>query len=201
MATKKLGFPVKCPSCKFTTRCGSLDSPKQAIAEHKAKTSLHLDGKTIGGHQAYIEKPKPAVAHAEEDHATKVTPALGFWPLLEYVGFPKTTLRSEFMTYKVFYTDVPLPTGVKEPDFSKLILPTFGTIDAALLDACARIKQGAVVWKIEGPQGLVMDRAQVKKACNPQAPRPSGEGQVMGSTGGMPHKQHRDRNVQLPRRP
>jgi hypothetical protein len=69
------------------------------------------------------------------------------------------------MAYRVFYTDVPLPPGMSQPDFSKLITPSFDAVDAALAKACALIKGGAVVWKIEGPRGVEMDRAQIEKAC------------------------------------
>ncbi len=104
------------------------------------------------------------------------------------------------MPYKVFHTDVPLPAGVKEPDYSRLITFAHDTLDEALARASALIKVGAVVWKIEGPSGAVeMDRAQVAQACAPDRVRfRVGARPIVESTGGMPHKQHEERSVQLP---
>ena len=105
------------------------------------------------------------------------------------------------MTYKVFHTDVPLPKAMKQPDFSKLIPFAFDAMDAALERACALIKIGAVVWKIEGPHGVEMDRAQIEQACNPKPSFRIAEGPIVTSTGGTTQKEHRDRNVRLPRKP
>ncbi len=70
------------------------------------------------------------------------------------------------MAYKVFCTDVALPPGVSQPDFSHLIPFSFDTLVDAVKQACESMKQGAVVWKIEGPSGIEMDRAEIEKACN-----------------------------------
>jgi len=106
------------------------------------------------------------------------------------------------MTYKVLRTDVPLPHGTKEPDFSKLVPFAFPTLEEAVKNACAFMKHGSIVWRIEGPTGLEMDRPAIEKACGKETLRFTLQpGPIMTSTGGMTHKEHRDRNVRIPRKP
>jgi hypothetical protein len=103
------------------------------------------------------------------------------------------------MAYKVLYTDVALPPGVSQPDFSKLIPLSFDTRDVAVKKACELIKRGAVVWKIEGPNGVEMTRAQIEEACESDNLKPiTLREPIVKSTEGITHKQHKDRNVQLP---
>ena len=64
--------------------------------------------------------------------------------------------------YKVFYTDRPLPGGA-EPDFTFVMPLNFATREEALKEAFKRMFGGAVVWKIEGPEGFRMDRAEVER--------------------------------------
>jgi hypothetical protein len=66
------------------------------------------------------------------------------------------------MTYKVFYTDVPLPHGMSKPDLARLIPLQFATRELAVTKAREMIKRGAIVWKIEGPDGFEMSREQVE---------------------------------------
>ena len=110
-----------------------------------------------------------------------------------------STLMERQMAYRVFYTDVPLRSGMSQPDFSKLIPFSFDTRDLAVTKACEMIKHGAVVWKIDGPNGTEMTRTQIERACESDQPRPITLREPNPkSTEGMTHKQHQGRNVQLP---
>lgn len=64
--------------------------------------------------------------------------------------------------YKVFYTDKPLPAGVT-PDFSMIMPLNFTSRDEALSKAFKLIHSGAVVWKVEGPEGSCLERAEIEK--------------------------------------
>lgn len=64
--------------------------------------------------------------------------------------------------FNVFYTDKPLPAGAT-PDFSLLVPLRFVTRDEALNKAFKLIYDGAVVWKIEGSEGLRLDRAEIER--------------------------------------
>ena len=105
------------------------------------------------------------------------------------------------MSYKVFYTDVSLPPGVNQPNFSVLIPFVFDTRDMVLEKAFKMIEHGATVWKIEGPNGIEMSRAQIDEAYEARKRPTLWPPATATSTGGMPHKQHWDRNVTLPPRP
>ena len=63
--------------------------------------------------------------------------------------------------YNVFYTDKPLAADIK-PDFSMLMPLNFASKDEALKEAFKLIYSGAVVWKIEGPEGFILDQAEIK---------------------------------------
>lgn len=65
-------------------------------------------------------------------------------------------------SYKIFYTDKPLPAGTK-PDFSMIIPLSFVSKDEALNKAFKLIYSGAVVWKIEGSEGFHLDRAEIER--------------------------------------
>ncbi|HLP96951.1 MAG TPA: hypothetical protein VK149_00760 [Sideroxyarcus sp.] len=64
--------------------------------------------------------------------------------------------------YSVFYTDKPLPAGSK-PDLSFLLPLNFVIKDDALEHAFQLMESGAIVWKIEGPDGFQLDREGVEK--------------------------------------
>lgn len=66
-------------------------------------------------------------------------------------------------TYSVYYTDLPFSADVR-PDLSLLVPLNFLSKDEALEEAFELINHGGVVWKIEGPQGLRLDRAEIEKA-------------------------------------
>ena len=65
--------------------------------------------------------------------------------------------------YKLFYTDKPLPAGAL-PDFKFTLPLDFVTKDDALTNAFKLMGKGAIVWKIEGPNGFFLDRATVERA-------------------------------------
>ena len=64
--------------------------------------------------------------------------------------------------YKVFYTDRPLPAGA-QPDFSMILPLNFATRDEALKETFKLIYGGAIVWKIDGPEGFRLDRAEIER--------------------------------------
>lgn len=64
--------------------------------------------------------------------------------------------------YRVFYTDRPLPAGA-EPDFSFFMPLNFATQEDALKESFKLIFGGATVWKIEGPQGFRLERAEIER--------------------------------------
>ena len=71
------------------------------------------------------------------------------------------------MQYRVFYTDEPLPEGQYEPDNRQLVLVGYDTKDEAMDFACRLIGQRggaphAIVWKIEGPDGFVLERGAIE---------------------------------------
>ncbi len=63
--------------------------------------------------------------------------------------------------YKVFYTDRPLPPG-KEPDFSLAVPLLVGSEEEAMKEAFRLIFHGAVVWRIESPDGYYLDREAIE---------------------------------------
>jgi hypothetical protein len=75
------------------------------------------------------------------------------------------------MTYKVFYTDQKLPAGVSQPDLSKLISLEFGSDDVALEKALMVIENNGIVWKIEGPDGFQMSRAEIDRTYHSKTGR------------------------------
>jgi hypothetical protein len=64
--------------------------------------------------------------------------------------------------YNLFYTDKPLPAGVK-PDLSLMMPLNFVSKDEALNKAFRLIFGGAIVWKIEGPGDFHLDRAEIER--------------------------------------
>jgi hypothetical protein len=69
--------------------------------------------------------------------------------------------------YRVFYSDQPLPEGQPEPDYARLVLVGYDTKDEALefaynLLGARASALNAVVWKIEGPNGFVLERRAIE---------------------------------------
>ena len=67
------------------------------------------------------------------------------------------------MAYKVYYTDVPLPVGQAEPNYAVLIPFVENTESAALDKARKILDRQAIVWRIVGPDGFRIDRADIEK--------------------------------------
>lgn len=65
-------------------------------------------------------------------------------------------------SYNVFYTDKPLHADSK-PDFSLMMPLIFVSKDEALKKAFKLIYEGAIVWKIEGPEGFRLDRTEIER--------------------------------------
>lgn len=70
------------------------------------------------------------------------------------------------MAYRVFFTDGepifegPNPTAWRPRSFSGR--------DDAIADACVRVDSGQIVWKIEGDDGFLMERAEIEVLCRKQ---------------------------------
>lgn len=64
--------------------------------------------------------------------------------------------------YKVFYTDKPPPAGTT-PDLSMVMPLEFVTREEAMIKAFKLIYSGAVVWKVEGPEGFHIERAEIER--------------------------------------
>lgn len=72
--------------------------------------------------------------------------------------------RGERGPIKVFYTDVALPPGVTQPDLARLIPFVFNAREVAIEKAFELIKRGAIVWRLEGPNGFVMSKDDIESA-------------------------------------
>ena len=71
------------------------------------------------------------------------------------------------MQYRVFYTDQPLPEGQREPDQARLVLVGYDTKGDAMDFACRLLRARAnsphaAVWKIEGPNGFILERGAIE---------------------------------------
>jgi hypothetical protein len=65
------------------------------------------------------------------------------------------------MEYSLFYTDQPIPSG-RMPDLSRVIPIKMDSLGAAITAACKLISGGAVVWRIKGVEGFVMEREDIE---------------------------------------
>lgn len=65
------------------------------------------------------------------------------------------------MTYSIFSTDVPLPSG-KVPNLLRMVPVHFDSMGSAIVAACKLMSDGAIVWKIGGRDGFVMEREDVE---------------------------------------
>ena len=69
--------------------------------------------------------------------------------------------------YRVLYTDQPIPKGQPELDRARLVLVGYDTKDEALEFACNLLGARAsaphtTVWKIEGPEGFILERRAIE---------------------------------------
>ncbi len=65
------------------------------------------------------------------------------------------------MTYSIFSTDVPLPSG-RVPNLLRGVPVHFDSMGSAIVAACQLMSDGAIVWKIGGRDGFVMEREDVE---------------------------------------
>lgn len=65
-------------------------------------------------------------------------------------------------TYNLYYTDLPLADDAR-PDLSLLLPLDYLSKEEALEAAFKVIYKGGVAWKIEGPQGLMLDREEIER--------------------------------------
>lgn len=65
------------------------------------------------------------------------------------------------MTYKIYYTDAKLPKSTLTPDFSRLMPLSCETQADAIEIAFKIINQKGVVWQIDGPDELLIDRPAI----------------------------------------
>lgn len=63
--------------------------------------------------------------------------------------------------YKIFFTNVPLPNGISEPNFDRLMPRVENTLVEALNYAMGRLDYGASVWLIKKPDGGVISRSEI----------------------------------------
>lgn len=64
--------------------------------------------------------------------------------------------------FKLYYTDVPLVSAA-EPDLSLIVPLEFGTPEEALDRAFKMIDRGIIVWRIDGPEGFRLNRAEIER--------------------------------------
>ena len=69
------------------------------------------------------------------------------------------------MIARIFATEVPLPAGQRRPELARLIPITAATLDEALTKAARLLKEGAVVWRIEGLSLAMDDPESIVAAC------------------------------------
>ncbi|MEO7728031.1 MAG: hypothetical protein ABIS45_12315 [Burkholderiales bacterium] len=59
--------------------------------------------------------------------------------------------------YRIYFTDVPLPPGLSEPDYNQLLPLEYATAEEAATRAVLFVRKGYIVWKIEGPNGFFVN--------------------------------------------
>lgn len=67
------------------------------------------------------------------------------------------------MSYRVFYTNIPLPSGIQHPDYSKLIPCGESTEELAIAKAFSILAHGHVVWRIDGPNSYLKGREEIRQ--------------------------------------
>jgi hypothetical protein len=59
--------------------------------------------------------------------------------------------------YKIYFTDVPLPPGKSEPDYSGMMPLEYESAEEAARRAVLFVRKGYIVWKVEGPNGFFVN--------------------------------------------
>ena len=69
------------------------------------------------------------------------------------------------MEYKIYFTDVKLPSGQSQPDFKTLIPFKYDEKEIAIDQACKMMEmnRNVIVWKITGPNNFLMNRKDVER--------------------------------------
>lgn len=65
--------------------------------------------------------------------------------------------------YRIYYTDMQLPPGATQPDLATVIPLEFPTREEAMDQAFKLIYHGAVVWKMDGPEGFHLERTAIEE--------------------------------------
>ena len=65
------------------------------------------------------------------------------------------------MTYRVYYTNAPLPQGVDQPNIANIIPEEIATEADAIRTAMAALEKGWTVWRIDGPENYLKDKQAV----------------------------------------
>ena len=65
------------------------------------------------------------------------------------------------MSYSLFWTRV-ATSSEKTPDLRGVVPMNFNSIGAAINAACKLISDGAIVWRIKGADGFMMERRDIE---------------------------------------
>jgi hypothetical protein len=65
------------------------------------------------------------------------------------------------MTYSLYCSDEPTQSK-KMPDICRVVPVDSDSMGAAIEAACQLISSGAVVWKLKGPSGFLMERSDIE---------------------------------------
>lgn len=66
------------------------------------------------------------------------------------------------MTVRVFYTDAKPAHDIREPNYKALMPFIFDTPEMAIAHAMKLIQNGAIVWRIEGPDDFLLSRTEIE---------------------------------------
>jgi hypothetical protein len=64
------------------------------------------------------------------------------------------------VNYSLFCTDVSTPL-----ENMRVVSANLVSMGAAIKTACRLIGDGVIVWKIEGPDGFIMERSDIEAEC------------------------------------
>ncbi len=64
--------------------------------------------------------------------------------------------------FKLYYTDMPLVPAA-EPDLSLILPLEFATAEEALEEAFKLMDRKVIVWRIDGPEGFRLNRAEIER--------------------------------------
>ena len=67
------------------------------------------------------------------------------------------------MTYRIYYTNAPLPHGVDQPNIANLIPEVVNSELVAINLAMAALENGWIVWRVEGPDNYSVGRQAINR--------------------------------------